>query len=189
MSKESNLIFVDVEANGQTMCKGEMTEFGAVHYTTEDIFYGDMKCNHKQVFEDFRDWLEEHCEGRPIFVSDNPAFDWQWINHHFWKELDFNPFGWSARRISDYYAGLKGNFWDSQAWKKFRITKHTHMPVDDAMGNVEAFKRIEKEKIKMIDTIKDQVDEIASLKQQLVQNPDYLYVPRMEGIDNVDNIR
>jgi len=35
--------------------------------------------------------------------------------------------------------------------------------------------------------LKDQADEITSLKQQLAQNPDYLYVPRMEGTDGCDN--
>ena len=40
-----------------------------------------------------------------------------------------------------------------------------------------------------INTFKNQSDEIASLRQQLAQNPDYLYVPRMEGTDGVDNIR
>ena len=41
----------------------------------------------------------------------------------------------------------------------------------------------------VINTFKTQSDEIASLRQQLAQNPDYLYVPRMEGTDGVDNIR
>ena len=41
----------------------------------------------------------------------------------------------------------------------------------------------------VIITFQDQSDEIASLRQQLAQNPDYLYVPRMEGTDGVDNIR
>ena len=40
-----------------------------------------------------------------------------------------------------------------------------------------------------INTFKNQSDEIASLRQQLAQNPDYIYVPRMEGTDGVDNIR
>lgn len=39
----------------------------------------------------------------------------------------------------------------------------------------------------LISILKDQSDEIASLKQKLAQNPDYTYVPRMEGTDNVDN--
>jgi hypothetical protein len=50
------------------------------------------------------------ADGRPVFVSDNPAFDFQWINHGFWHALRGNPFGHSGRRIGDYYAGLVGDF-------------------------------------------------------------------------------
>ena len=50
--------------------------------------------------------------------------------------------GHSARRISDFYAGLVGDFHDSQSWKKWRITPHDHNPVNDSLGNCEAFKRI-----------------------------------------------
>ena len=94
-------------------------------------------------FFNFDFWLKEQCgEYQPIFVSDNPAFDFQWISYNFWRYLNKNPFGWSARRIGDYYAGLTGNFRNATKWKKLRITKHTHHPVDDAMGNAEAFDRI-----------------------------------------------
>lgn len=179
MSKNDNLIFVDVEASGPTIGKGEMTEFGAVHYTSMETFYGNMKYNHKQIFEDFDIWLKEHCDGRPVFISDNPAFDWMWINFYFHHLLDYNPFGWSGRRISDYYAGLKGNFWNSQAWKKLRITKHTHFPVDDAMGNAEAFKAIEE----------DRINRMADLQQELDKKADYLYIPKMEDTNDVNDIR
>jgi hypothetical protein len=53
-----------------------------------------------------------------------------------------NPFGHSARRISDFWAGLQRDWWLTQTWKKFRQTPHDHNPVNDAMGNVEAFERI-----------------------------------------------
>jgi hypothetical protein len=84
------------------------------------------------------------CEatGPCIFVSDNPAFDFQWINYGFQHALGRNPFGHSARRISDFYAGLVGDFSNSQSWKRLRITRHDHNPVHDAMGNVEAFERL-----------------------------------------------
>jgi hypothetical protein len=54
-----------------------------------------------------------------------------------------HPFGHSGRRISDYYAGLTGRFGNTQAWKRLRVTPHNHNPVHDAMGNVEAFRRIQ----------------------------------------------
>ena len=96
----------------------------------------------KRVFSDFAKWLADHVEGRPVFVSDNPAFDWQWINDGFWRTLGYNPFGHSGRRISDFYAGLVGDFYATQDWKRLRITPHDHKPVNDAMGNLEAFERM-----------------------------------------------
>jgi len=161
----NNLIFVDCEASGPCIGKGELTEFGAVHYPLMGTFYGDMSglweidkkiipdsypqylCDAYDIFLKFDEWLKERCEEhQPIFVSDNPAFDFQWISYNFHYLLGYNPFGWSARRIGDYYAGLTGNFRNATKWKKFRITKHTHHPVDDAMGNAEAFKYIEEHK-------------------------------------------
>jgi len=143
MVDKNNLIFVDCEASGPCIGKGDLTEFGAVAYPSMDAFYGDMKEDHLFVFSNFREWLVAVCKSQPIFVSDNPAFDFQWINYYFHHLLGHNPFGWSARRIGDYYAGLMGNFHETQQWKRLRITKHTHNPVDDAMGNAEAFKRIQ----------------------------------------------
>ena len=97
----------------------------------------------KEVFEKFDTWLREMTgEERPRFVSDNPAFDWQWINDSFHRTLGRNPFGYSARRIGDFYAGLVGDFTDASSWKRLRITKHDHHPVHDAMGNLEAFYRL-----------------------------------------------
>jgi hypothetical protein len=90
----------------------------------------------------FASWLKVTVEGRPVFVSDNPAYDFQWINYEFDRTLGHNPFGHSGRRISDYWAGLNRNWSNTQKWKRFRVTPHDHNPVNDAMGNVEAFERI-----------------------------------------------
>lgn len=147
--KRKNLIFVDCEADGPCIGKGDLTEFGAVHYPSMETFYGDMRGlflieEKTNLFSKFDTWLKKVCDSlQPIFVSDNPAFDWQWINYYFHHLLGYNPFGWSARRIGDYYAGLTGNFRNATKWKKLRITKHTHNPVDDALGNAEAFKRMQ----------------------------------------------
>lgn len=86
-------------------------------------------------------WLEELGKDRPMFVSDNPAYDFQWINAAFDCCEMVNPFGHSARRISDFWAGLQRDWSDTQSWKRFRMTPHDHNPVNDAMGNVEAFER------------------------------------------------
>ncbi|HEY5721587.1 MAG TPA: 3'-5' exoribonuclease [Allosphingosinicella sp.] len=87
---------------------------------------------------DFAAWLGELTKDRPVFWSDNPAFDWQWINHGFAVAGMRNPFGFSARRIGDLYAGLKRSVRNTQGWKKLRRTDHDHDPLNDAKGNAEA---------------------------------------------------
>ena len=52
-----------------------------------------------------------------------------------------NPFGHSGRRIGDFWAGLTGTG-ATQGWKRLRKTAHDHNPVNDAMGNAEAFEEI-----------------------------------------------
>ena len=146
------LIFVDCEAEGPCPVIGQLKEFGAVEYKSQQAFHGvlvedgclTLTEGLKDIFQKFEQWLNQF-KGRPIFVSDNPAFDWQWINYEFHRLLGRNPFGHSARRISDFYAGLNKDFSMSQGWKKWRKTPHDHNPVHDALGNVEAFKRMVEE--------------------------------------------
>ena len=95
----------------------------------------------KAVMDNFARWLGEQTKGRPIFVSDNLAFDWQFINYYFHRFLGRNPFGFSGRRIGDLYAGLVKDASKATEWKQYRITAHTHNPVDDAKGNAEALKK------------------------------------------------
>jgi hypothetical protein len=141
MDSKYNLIFVDCEGHGPapTLNDDETFEFGAVEYKTRDIFYG--KGGKKETFVEFDKWLKRF-NGRVVFVSDNPAYDWQFINYYFHKFLNYNPFGHSARRISDFYAGVIKNFYETQKWKQWRVTVHDHNPVHDALGNVEAFQKI-----------------------------------------------
>lgn len=143
----ATLIFVDCEAGFDSPCPGVgetgMTEFGAVEFQSRKTFHGKPlgRGHWLQTFQDFELWLSQF-PGHPLFVSDNPAYDWQWINYHFHKELGRNPMGFSARRIGDFYAGLRGDFYKANEWKKLRVTPHDHNPVNDAMGNVEAFDRM-----------------------------------------------
>ncbi len=158
------LIFVDVEATGRSPITGTMTEFGAVDYKTRQTFHGliwesrpardnpavsiitgNLIMPLADVMTDFTHWLEELSSERPVFVSDNPAYDFQWINAAFDASGLANPFGHSARRIGDFWAGLQRDWSDTQSWKRFRRTPHDHNPVHDAMGNVEAFEHIMKE--------------------------------------------
>jgi hypothetical protein len=138
-----------------------MTEFGAVHYDTRDTFHGrlftgspdplnpavpvpgERVATDAEVAEKFRLWLLHHVgSGRAMFISDNPAYDWQWIAAMFDRAGLPNPFGHSGRRISDFWAGLNRDWVDSQGWKRFRRTVHDHNPVNDAMGNAEAFAEV-----------------------------------------------
>ena len=134
------LVFVDCESQGPCPVVGKLTEFGAV-IDANNWFHGHNDT--AATFARFDQWLDKNCKGRrPVFVSDNPAYDWQWINYGFWLHRGYNPFGHSARRISDFYAGLVGNWTETQKWKRLRVTEHRHNPVDDAMGNYEAFQRL-----------------------------------------------
>jgi hypothetical protein len=157
----SKLIFVDVEASGKSPITGKMTEFGAVDYNTRQTFHGVIWASRPAddnpavsviigeqvapldtVMATFMRWLDSLGKGRPLFVSDNPAYDFQWINAAFDAAGLENPFGHSARRISDFWAGLNRNWSNTQDWKRYRVTPHDHNPVHDALGNAEAFAHI-----------------------------------------------
>jgi hypothetical protein len=154
---------VDCESDGPIPFKNSMVCFGAVPVANlAESFYGTTKPISKvwnpealaisgftrqqhEAFDDpavtmlkFVDWIEATSKGRPVFVSDNLAYDWQWINWYCHYFVGKNPFGFSGRRIGDLYAGLKGDAGTASDWKKLRRTSHTHNPVDDARGNAEA---------------------------------------------------
>jgi hypothetical protein len=163
-----SLIVVDVEADGAIPHKYSMVCFGAVvvEPSLSKTFYGKTKPisdewneqalavsgfsreehltfdEPKDVMIEFDEWIKANSKGQAVFISDNPAFDWQWINYYFHFFLGKNPFGFSARRIGDLYAGLEKDFFAASRWKSLRKTKHTHNPVDDALGNAEALLQI-----------------------------------------------
>jgi DNA polymerase III epsilon subunit-like protein len=162
-----SFVIVDVESDGPIPAEFSMVCFGAVLFNDalDKTFYGKMRPiserfvpealaisgfsreqhlnfdDPKEVMESFASWLDQNAKGRPVFVSDNVAFDWQFINYYFHRFLGRNPFGFSGRRIGDLYAGLVKDASKATEWKKFRVTKHTHNPVDDATGNAEALKK------------------------------------------------
>jgi hypothetical protein len=133
----------------------------------------------KRVFSNFDDWLKLFPD-QPVFVSDNPAYDWQWINHYFHVYLRHNPFGHSARRISDFYAGFRLNFRKTQEWKRLRITPHDHNPVNDAMGNVEAFDRIME---RVAAKLKTDSDRLKALKAA------YRFMTGLQGCDQEERAK
>lgn len=164
-------IVVDVEADGPIPHKYSMVSFGAVvlDHSLGKTYYGQLRPisevwipealavsgisreEHLTFGEPvtemikFRTWLTENSNGKPVYISDNLAFDWQWINYYFHYFLNENPFGYSGRRIADLYCGMKLNTGLTQEWKKlYRKTKHDHHPVNDAKGNAEALLQMNK---------------------------------------------
>jgi hypothetical protein len=171
--KRMSWIVVDIEADGPMPGKYSMVCFGAivVEPSLAKTFYGQTRPISDQFipqalavsgfsreqhlgFEDpaivmrrFGEWLGQNSAGRPIFVSDNLAFDWQWINYYFHFFTGGNPFGHSGRRIGDLYCGMmKDSF---AGWKHLRVTTHTHHPVDDAKGNAEAILKMKEMGLKI----------------------------------------
>lgn len=156
-----SLIVVDVESDGPIPPEYSMICFGAV-IVDDDLnktFYAQTKPISKKYQEDtlkisgfsrqqhetfddpynemvkFNYWIKTNSTGRPVFISDNPCYDWQWINYYFHYFIGENPFGYSGRRIGDLYCGLVK---DARAkWKHLRQTIHDHNPVNDAKGNAE----------------------------------------------------
>ena len=82
----------------------------------------------------FHEWLYRFQ--KPIFVSDNNGFDWQFVNYYFHRFIGTNPFGHSSQNLGSLYKGMQKNCFES--FKHLRDTPHTHHPVDDARGNAEA---------------------------------------------------
>ncbi|MFN3153615.1 hypothetical protein [Bremerella sp.] len=90
----------------------------------------------KVTMQAFATWLKAESDGKPMFISDNNGFDWQFINWYFHHFLGSNPFGFSSTNLGSLYKGMvKDTF---KNFKHLRKTRHTHHPVDDAKGNAEA---------------------------------------------------
>lgn len=102
-------------------------------FTREDTLGFD---DPKAVMENFATWIRINTKGRPLFVSDNNGFDWQFINWYFWHFTGGNPFGHSSMNLGSLYKGMVKD--TLQNFKHLRQTPHTHNPIDDARGNAEA---------------------------------------------------
>ncbi len=153
---------VDVESDGPIPGDYSMVSFGAV-LVDEQLnrkFYGKLKpisdkyipealavSGHSrdevltfddpaQVMIDFKEWIDQHSDGRAIFISDNNGFDWMFICWYFHHFIDINPFGHSSQNLGSLYKGMQKDIFKN--FKHLRKTTHTHNPVDDALGNAEA---------------------------------------------------
>lgn len=170
-----SLFIVDVESDGPIPYKYSMICFGAVKvdYELSTTFYGKTKPisdnyvpdalkisgfsrkdhltfdDPMEVMKNFSEWIMNvNTEGsKPIFISDNLAYDWSFINWYLHYYTGYNPFGYSGRRIGDLWCGYKNDFYIR--WKYMRKTKHTHNPVDDAIGNAEALLQMKKDGLKL----------------------------------------
>ena len=155
-------VMVDVETDGPIPADYSMVCFGAVliDETLSRTFYGQLRpiSEHwvpqalavsgftraetlqfddpKDVMNRFHHWLKSNCKDSLVFISDNNGFDWQFINYYFHHFLGSNPFGYSSMNLGSLYKGLVKN--TSLNFKHLRKTRHTHNPVDDAIGNAEA---------------------------------------------------
>ena len=165
-------INIDVEAcGGPTPASGIMTEFGAVELKTGKSFHGILwpshpsaenpaipeldegaePFDHLSVMQSFENWINQF-EDKIVFVSDNNGYDAMWLNYYSDKYLGKVLGGHSSRRIGDFAAGIAaakgdGSWRNTTWWKKLRVTSHTHNPVDDSMGNIEALRKL----IEMVD--------------------------------------
>ena len=155
-------VMMDIEADGPIPGDFSMICFGAVivEPSLSQTFYGQLHPVSEQwqpetlavsgftreqtlafpepkgVMRQFATWLREHSKGRPMFVSDNNGFDWQFINWYFHHFTGGNPFGHSSTNLGSLYKGMVRD--THQNFKHLRRTRHTHHPVDDAKGNAEA---------------------------------------------------
>ena len=156
-------VMVDVESDGPIPADYSMICFGAVvvDSTFKNSFFARLRPisekwvpealavsdysreqtlqfeNPEEAMRGFAAWLGEQCQDRPMFISDNNGFDWQFINWYFHHFTGKNPFGFSSTNLGSLYKGLVKD--TSKNFKHLRKTRHTHDPVDDARGNAEAF--------------------------------------------------
>ena len=162
-------IMVDIESDGPIPGDYSMICFGAVvvETTLSKTFYGQLRPISERwipealavsgftreqtlafpeaasVMRDFGQWISANSAGRPMFISDNNGFDWQFINWYFHHFTSANPFGFSSTNLGSLYKGIVRDM--SQNFKHLRKTPHTHHPVDDAKGNAEALLTLKNE--------------------------------------------
>lgn len=160
-------LVMDVEATGAYPGEYALLQIGAVDLNGNE-FYGEFRPAPHHKFDPnamnaigltkeqvmlypeagntanaFFDWIKDTYKGQRVMSwSDNPGFDWQFINDCLWRYCGSNPLGFSMRRIGDFYAGTVHDVYKASAWKKMRKTAHTHNALDDAKGNAEALEQI-----------------------------------------------
>ena len=159
-----SVIMVDIEADGPIPGDYSMISFGAVivEPSLTRTFYGKLKPmsdiwipealavsgfsreetlefdDPKEVMTNFKEWVLANTKGKAKFWADNNGFDYMFTHWYFEHFLGVrsDPFGWTSENINSWYKGCVRNAHKNM--KHLRKRKHTHNPVDDAVGNAEA---------------------------------------------------
>ncbi len=158
-------ISIDIETDGPTASINSMISLGAVVVEPglKRTFYSTMKPvtsefdvaalrvggftrsqtlkfeNPTIVIPHFFNWLRTVSK-KPIFVADNLAFDFAFVNWYATKYYGSNPFGYKGISLNDLFRGLSGNIMaDPDVLKK---TPHDHNALNDAIGNAEVLLQI-----------------------------------------------
>jgi len=158
------IVMVDIEADGPIPGDYSMVCFGAVivEPSLSHTFYGQIKPISDKwigealavsgftreetlkfdepvdVMHEFKDWCLTHKQGPLKFWADNNGFDYMFTHWYFEHFVGFrkDPFGHSSENLNSWYKGCVRD--STKNMKRLRKTRHTHNPVDDAMGNAEA---------------------------------------------------
>jgi hypothetical protein len=103
--------------------------------TTDDLMSDKKYRDPSLVMMDFKRWLSKL--NNPRFMSDNPCFDWMFIEYYFtlFVGLYSNPFGYSGGDLGEVFGGMHSDM--NLKPSHFSRIKHTHDPLDDAMGNAQ----------------------------------------------------
>jgi hypothetical protein len=157
---------VDVEADGPIPGDYSMISFGTVlvDEKLDKTFFGQLKPISERyipealevsgysraetltfkdpfsVMTSFHAWVQDNTKANPMFISDNNGFDWMFMCWYLWHFLGTNVFGHSSTNLGSLYKGAEKNFFKN--FKHLRKTRHTHDPVQDSIGNAEAFLEI-----------------------------------------------
>jgi len=161
-----SIFSVDIEADGPNPLQYNMIQVGVVLVDPErkldKTFYGEFKPrtdNYKDealnvvgvshehtltypnaeiTMKKLAKWIAQvNIKGKPRMMADNAGFDWMFVNTYFHQYCGANPFGFSCLSLTSMFKGFEKDY--RANFKHLRKTKHTHNPVDDAMGNAEAF--------------------------------------------------
>lgn len=152
-------VMVDVETDGPIPGDYSMLSFGAVAFNGYIFHSGIIKPisdnfmpeavqvnkitremaeqgrDPEEAMLAFRVWLQE-LGANPLLISDNNGFDAMFIAWYFHHFLGENPFGHSSTNLGSLYKGMVKSV--RKNFKHLRQTRHTHDPLDDAKGNMEA---------------------------------------------------